>query len=328
MRVRFRHATAALLLCSCTAGGGDSSDSASPPGRLPNHQHGWHACEDGPWTSVEVGFAVACGVHVGGCIECWGAEGYGGWPDVIYDEPDLVALELSMDPRAWDHDEQTYPPLVCARTASEDVDCWSNAYRPEQHFSLQGASHAVVGRDFLAVLYEAGGLHVYEWHGDSFDVDAVAAPLCAGRDWICGRTGGNVACWEPGATLSEVIVGPSDDWVQFSCDKDDFIGERPDGSVVFVELRYGGGGDLAPPKSGWRQVRGAGTDVLYIDSEGYIYETGAQVDHQTLLVLPEPVSTYDIGGGGVCGVTLDGMMICEPDFRDVYPPPGRYAVRW
>lgn len=74
----------------------------------------------------------ACGVHEGGCIECWGdfkAEtsdaGWTNYDQGLLEPPAVSAVQVSVDGTTWDDGD----PSACALTVEGAVECWGHPLR-------------------------------------------------------------------------------------------------------------------------------------------------------------------------------------------------------
>lgn len=295
-----------------------------------NQGEGWHTCPDGPWRTVEVGYELACGIHEDGCIECWGSEGWEGWPDSIYDEPDIDAVALTMRAGQGDSTHASRSPFACAVDSGGTWVCWGDpggSTEWDEPSLVAAAVDVAVGDRFLAMLDGLGHLSLRGWDYQlAVEVEGVDGPLVAGSTHACAAAGIDLVCWSYWDEDQIVVVGPMDSWVQYTSDDSSLVGVRADGAVVEVDFYGVGERIVAPAGSAWVSVRGSSYAYFVSDAGGYVYSL-AHADAGPRL--PEPMATFDLSGYRyeICGVTFDGLMRCTRDYDEVYPPPGEHIVR-
>lgn len=303
-----------------------ATDTSGASTRLANSAPGWHACPDGPWTSVQVGYEIACGVHEGGCVECWGSESWEASVGSIFDEPDIDAVQISLRAGRSDGQFEAHRPFACALDIAGVLTCWGvplldSGLSP----AVESAGQVAVGESFIAVLDREGTLSLFPESGETREVEGVSGELCAATYEACAAQGDDLQCWDAGNWGGVTAIGPVAEWSQYASDHGSLVGVRSDGSVAWVDLPGGSAVEVSPPDSPWISVRGwPPVDGFVTNSEGYTYNLN---DLDAGPVLPEPSVMIDDSGRGICGVTIDGRMQCERDFEEVYPPPGEFIVR-
>lgn len=299
-----------------TAGdsGGDTGDSGVE----------WHGCSDLPWTAVEVGYEVACGIHTDGCLDCWGTDDWGLWPHVIYDEPSIDAVDVSLR-AAWTDDKvDSSRPFACAQDVFGQWTCWGEPPTEDDSFPpVENASAVEVGDYFVAALSAEGLLQLYGW-SNVIEVENVGGELSVGTSTACAVQANDLWCWDEQATVPAIDVGAAADWRQYAMDINSLAGIREDGAVVSVSVPGNVEETCAPAGSPWTTVRrGYCHAALVTDADGYVYELATA---EAGPVLAEPVVMFDVASHGMCGVTLDGWLECTGDFVDTFPPPGSYVI--
>ena len=169
-----------------------------------------------PYISIAAGGGHACGIRVGGTVECWGDNAYG--------QADAPSARFSVISADWDHS--------CGIRSDGTVECWGN--------NASGQTDPPSGR-FVAISdggYHSCGLRedssVECWGSSAFGrVDAPSgrfAAVSAGGDHSCGiRHGGAVECW--GYDGLGQIDAPANQFMEVSSGWSHSCGIRSNGTV-------------------------------------------------------------------------------------------------
>lgn len=316
----------AFLLTGCDTP--DPRDTAEGCSVVPsNYSEGEHTCPDLPWVAVEVGYEVACGIHEGGCVECWGWGGWSGRYSAFYDEPDVVAVRITLRAGWYDSREEWQGPFACVEDEADAWSCFGDLGTMDEVPSLEEAAVAAVADPFMAVLSHDGHL-VLGGASNPVEIDGVdiSSGIFAGGQYACGKQAEQLVCWNDDQADDVVDLGSASEWSQYATEDDHFAGVRPDGSVVVVHLAGGGEYRRSYPAAmvPWVSARARDVDLAYAtNAEGYTYDLNA-LDAGP--VLPEPTTVVDLGPGGLCGVTARGLIECTGEYAEEFPPPGSYVV--
>ena len=178
-------------------------------------------CTDNGWIDVSVAAMRACGVHQGGCIECWGDveppggdTGFSGYG--LRQPPRVAATSVSVESFTYDTGE----PSACVITTKADLVCWGQPLWVDVSRTDGVHQVAVATRSRLLTQYSDGSVVItgnaawdYSVSLGKFDLGAV----WYGLNGFCGRESGTVVCtdstgirWPFYSQDVEAAVGYSD----------------------------------------------------------------------------------------------------------------------
>ncbi len=286
-------------------------------------------CPDEPWIDVQVSWDSACGLHEGGCIECWGRNENGGWG--LYDPPDLVAASMTIAEVSYEDtvEDGTYPG-GCAITPEGDMECWGAGDYGSTHPTSDVAAVELSDYGAIGVLTLNGELFLTS-HGkySHLPVPDLTGPFGVGNYRVAGVTGGRLLSWkgQGGSEELELVAdfGLVADWRWLRhLGELHMVGARLDGALVIFEASqyHGDAVEIAPPGSEWVDL--FAYPYIVQDADGYLFWLE---DVAAGPVVPDPMMRFDMRqGGDGCGVTFDGRVQCIGPFAAEYPPPGSYVV--
>lgn len=287
-----------------------TADSQTPQDTAYPWYTGWegHECEDTPWKTVAASQPGACGIHVDGCVECWGFD-----PEYFPMHPPpgpMVDLALP-GTSEWDGTEFH----ACAIDEQGDAHCWG----------LAGWGQAAVppGLELAAIdvtddaTCGLRGSAVRCFGRPDFVANAPAEhPLAAmnlGPDaWGCAITfDGAIGCWDYGRTWLE-SGHPPGPWTML-----DFSGGitalHADGAAYTWLQGYGEetvNGPYAPPRGEtFIDVCDAVNGGCGLTDVGTLKCWGNWRWRQSA-PLTTPLAVISCGNRYACGVDLDGELWC------------------
>lgn len=193
-----------LLLSSC-----------GEPGPTPKARR----CEAGNWKQVSVSHLVACGVHLDGCVECWGNEDveeqnyYGGYDYTGDDQPPEGILFDSVAVFPGNPYEVSGGYYSCGVGLDQELYCWGDV--PGTYPSV-GLDAVTIDNGGRVGLTSGGAIYDYDFPdavdpaaptGRFVDVDQFEY---RGWSYTCALDeAGVVHCWD-GCDIVEGCIPPSD----------------------------------------------------------------------------------------------------------------------
>jgi hypothetical protein len=295
------------------------------------------ACPDEPWIDIDAGAYMTCGVHSGGCAECWGYEAWA--------EHDTGPVDTSGSIDDW-RDE--YPPAAsflaidivdagfddgswhgCGITSSGSVTCWGRNDEGQATPPEGAYPEVAVG-----------------WH-DTCALDAEGMPTCWGGDWpdaapptgtslrtlscgynYCGALGadGRPYAWD--AYTPEYTEHPDGPFALLSTGYDT-CGVRVEGGVECWITWTGEALTLPAAVAGSTPIAISVSDfnaVVLSDGSTLTFFTG---DDQLYDDEPAaPVVSVSCSYNGCCGLTDQGLATCwgPEHVHDYFDIPGSYVA--
>jgi hypothetical protein len=281
------------------------------------------ACTDIPWKQVEFGMDVACGLHLDGCVECWGDPR----GSILSGIPDVSAADLAVY-YDYDHDLVAEDwPEGCVIDSNRRITCWAGEdYRAIATTTEPVADVAFGAYQAFAVLLADGEMVVQSSREPYPPIANVSPPLIFGYLDVAATQNGRLMNWRTGRpSLEETDLGPVELWSYYGECGGSLCGISRDGSGA---MYYSGAWhEIFPAGSGW--VAFWSHDHLYLvqDAAGLVYEyddtTGIA---STTPWFSEPVVSVAAVDETSCGITADGWLECTGDMKDRFPPPGSYVL--
>lgn len=341
------------LLAAVVVGGGcvihenepDLYDTESAAERVP-------PCPDEPWISVQMGNQLACGIHDGGCAECWGWQEWGDTaadPPERFDSgtfsktwtdhntqfpPDFLFASISMSGRRCGADYQgAY--TTCGITIDDGLTCWG----PDD-FGVAVAgrwSEVVVESEGVCALDEFGVPHCW---GEDWPGAVLPPPPLEGLSRLVGECRTFAAIQPDGTPVwlshddaTMISPLPAEPVSHIDVDESLVCYQRVDGSLSCVNLLSGDvlgvPPELAEPGVTIRDLA-LHENVAYTLTErgeplGWLPYQGGE------LFTEHPAGSFtdlSCGWDGCCALTTDGHATCWDDDGDPerYQPPGSYTT--
>ena len=133
-------------------------------------------CSDDPWIDVKMGSGMACGVHEGGCAECWGWEE---WGDTAVDPP------RGQDTGRWqDHNTQFPPEIPFESISLAPWRCFGNFPGAYSSCGLTESGQIVCwGPDDFGVPTDGNWSEVVVEAEGVCALDSTGFPQCWGQYW-------------------------------------------------------------------------------------------------------------------------------------------------
>ncbi len=280
-------------------------------------------CADLPWKQVEFGMDVACGLHIDGCVQCWG----GPRGSILANIPDVSASDLAVF-YDYRHDLEAEDwPEGCVIDANRRITCWAGEdYRAIATTAEPVADVAFGAYQSLAVILADGSMVVQSGREPHSPISDVSPPLIFADRAVSATRNGRLMIWQAGTpSLEETDLGPLDEWSWHVQCGGGLCGIRRDGSG---EAYYSGEWyEIFRAGSGWVAFWSHDHVYLVQDAAGLVYE----YDDTTGIVDPtpwfsEPVVSVASVDEATCGITADGWLECTGDMKDRFPPPGSYVL--
>ena len=246
-------------------------------------------CTVREWQLVAAGYLASCGIHIDGCMECWGNDfGEDDW-DIVdmgdADPPEGEFTSVAMAAVSVGGNDVAYTKHACAIAANDSsAVCWGN--------SAAGRTEPVPGA------YELLTLGYFE---------------------SCGlTTNGNVNCW-PGL----LELNSSHTYTHIDAGYEFICGITTEGEIDCEGKDWGGTVTTPPPGNKYTQVATAIFRACALDLDGEVTCWGSSASSTT--EFSGPVKMLDIDEHATCGILEDGHIEC-PDRTSVWEmPEGTFA---
>jgi hypothetical protein len=140
--------------------------------------------------------------------------------------------------------------------------------------------------------------------------------LAVGRDQICVvRESGALECFAVGGSLADAVSPLPGRFKRVSIGYVGGAALREDGLV-----QYWGVGDASLPTGVFLELANDGTSACGIRTDRSL-ECGGQDGRVERAPLPGRFAQVVLAGGGVCGLTESGQLLCHQDYPWPVPPP-------